>query len=338
MEIANIVLEYLKVLLNWPLLIFALALVFKEPISEFLKKIRKIGFPGGQLDAAADEASSEVDEVSISIATNAVIQGRPDEAVEQPQQTSEPSSESPDTEPAQRPYRQSLPASKDSEAEGGPTRAAQSDEIDWLVSRGLKEVDVSASMSKSQNYENLRKMGLITPQIAVQEAYQRVRLNARRILEGFHPTEHARGTIPLGEIFERLADYGLIGRSTVNPARSLDRIYATNREKGELSPSGALSFIDAAQKLEMLLIGIEPPSTRLSEQLWRAERVASDLTEKWKLDGKAKIWRTEAFLHISLEATNEEIESEPRLSGFISDVQAMQKRIGVKVRMHFKKI
>jgi len=51
MEIANLILEYLKVLLTWPVLLASVALVFMSQFREDLKslilRIAKIKFPGG---------------------------------------------------------------------------------------------------------------------------------------------------------------------------------------------------------------------------------------------------------------------------------------------------
>ncbi len=55
MEIANLILEYLRVILSWPPLVITSLIYFlvsqRQPIARLIDRIRRLNFPGGELDA-----------------------------------------------------------------------------------------------------------------------------------------------------------------------------------------------------------------------------------------------------------------------------------------------
>ena len=63
MEIANLVLEYLRVILSWPPLVIAALICFlvsqREPITRLIDRIRGLSFPGGELNAEPYEPPLE---------------------------------------------------------------------------------------------------------------------------------------------------------------------------------------------------------------------------------------------------------------------------------------
>lgn len=71
-EIARIILEYLKVLL-WPLLVATFLLIFKKNIQNFIGRLVRARFPGGEFEAErfqieAQEAAGIESEESMELA------------------------------------------------------------------------------------------------------------------------------------------------------------------------------------------------------------------------------------------------------------------------------
>ncbi len=73
MIISNIVLQYLKVLLSWPVVVFILVisfiLLFKDPISDFIHRLIKGEFGSVKVQATspADQKKEAVDKIGYRI-------------------------------------------------------------------------------------------------------------------------------------------------------------------------------------------------------------------------------------------------------------------------------
>ncbi len=63
MEIANLILEYLRVILSWPPLVIASLIYFlvsqRQSIALLMARIRRLNFPGGELNTEPYETPSE---------------------------------------------------------------------------------------------------------------------------------------------------------------------------------------------------------------------------------------------------------------------------------------
>lgn len=145
---------------------------------------------------------------------------------------------------------ESKPSMEDpSETIGHQQEISDREEADrqrWELRKRLK------SLNEGQFYENIRQLSLQSPRVAVREAYQRVRLRARIILREATPEDSIVG-VSLADFVARLAQRELISSEAIDAAARIDRIYRSTRNTDSLSPSGALSFVDAVQKLESLL-------------------------------------------------------------------------------------
>lgn len=294
-EIANLILEYLKVL-AWPAIVVVLSMMFREPISELLRKIKKIGFAGGILDAEADEASSAVDAatVSRSVRQRSIEEASPDQNEDAETSTgdssNQPSSAPKGTETSgspgnhepdlgerevERPEEVVREASANNTNEVIDLMEALKKSLDQKRKSGedRAEQQLLAEMGERLFYEQVRQRAVGSPDEAVREAYQRVRLIAQSMLKKRKPDTALTGKMSLGGLVEQLgAAAGPLSSDAVDPAWRLTNIYGAARKGEQLSISGALSFIDAAQKLEGLFDA--------SEAAMRRRREAFDITSK----------------------------------------------------------
>lgn len=333
MEIANLVLEYLKVLLNWPLLVFVLAWMFKKPLSELLRKIKKIGFPGGLLDAEADEASSEADEITSVTPPLA----------EQAEAAAEAKGPEPAEPQEQRPAAPvvSVPAAKESTE----TRVPESTEDDALVDIELGVASSLAgrtretalrrnSVDEGQYYESFRQLAVDSPVAAVREAHQRVRLIGRRLLQDVRPGWRVSAR-SLHEIFQALSDEKLITPDATEPARRLDRIYHSP-DSSELSAKGALSFVGAAQKLDYLLTEARMRfESKLVLRMAKAHPAVKGLIASFGFE-EPEVRTTLSTKGITLvfSALTTEIGNEPRYEALVQSLADLAKAEGIVIRVH----
>lgn len=354
METANLILEYLKVLLNWPLLVFALAWMFKKPLSELLRKIRKIDFPGGTLDAEADEASSEVDQVS-SVTPPLPERAETSEEEKRPlPERAEAVEEEKRPEPAER--QQQSPAAKGEAVreaiEPTETKVAVSTEDDALVDL---ELGVRSSLAdrmwetsrrwetslrrnivdEGQYYEGFRQLAVDSPVAAVREAHQRLRLTGQRLLQDVQGRGWRVRVNDLHEIFQALAEEKLVNPDAVEPARRLDRIYRSP-DRSELSAKGALSFVEAVQKLDNLLA--EARVRFESEFAWRMTKADSAVKGMLaacgftEADVSTKISRKGIVLTFS--APSAEMNSEPRYKSLVTHLRDLAGAEGISIHVN----
>lgn len=337
--VANLVLEYLKVL-AWPGVVLSLALVFKDPVSDLLRKIKRIGFAGGTLDAEADEASSEVDAVSIKRPKATEVEQTASPAVASP-----PSAEAPPAtgerqrEPgtAQEPDDREAGSPKFSHhAEVGTSKKVVRTRDKLSVLMGLSGTDHRHdTLIDVQVYENLRQLALDSPTKAVREAYQGLRLNALRVLLQVRPDLNSTSKATLSGLFEAMGQEGLITDSAHEPASRLDWIYNSTRSAKDLSPNGALSFIDAAQKLDRLLLEINASSpSAMRQRLERAKRIVDDLVERWLLGDSVETSVGSGALHVEVPGSLIETDSDPLVADFLSRLQDVAADSRVMVVVH----
>jgi hypothetical protein len=335
MDIARLILEYLQVLV-WPSVVVALAIMFKKPLATLLGRIRKIGFAGGSLDADADEASNEAD----NITSPASSRKRDDELggpvgppASEPQVGRPPEDEAQSLEVAPPPTSgvevpPLTPTDLPSPAPSGPKVPVDSGErqVDEDVpnahSNDQREIsrgadistptsgqrqpaqesgllfddhklplavdskangdDLGSGKKSLQFYENLRQLAIDAPSAATREAYQRVRSVAREALRQYAALPGSLMRADLKDFALELVEADLAEDSVMEPSMRLTRIYQTNKTSNELSPKGALSFIDAAQKLEhafteSLRLSRKRRRTRSYSAASGLEKVARDL-------------------------------------------------------------
>lgn len=327
MEIANIVLEYLKVLVNWPLVVLALAMVFREPISLFLKKIRKIGFPGGSLDAEADEASSEVDQVSVA-APRALDSAESTELV-----TSDEAADK--ATPSQS---EALPVEREEEPVEKGVGDERESEDDPRVKRDSRLnqdlIQRRKNLDEGQYYESYRQLALTSPEDAVREAYQRVRLSGRRLLQDAGAVDNRHIPSSLSVMVEQLAERDLISADAAEPARRLDRIYAS-AHSNELSAKGALSFVDAAQKLDFLLLEargffMHRRRSRMKQVVPKIERL---LQEYGFLAPTVKVTLLSTAILVRFAHRAPEPGSEPRHEDLMQELGKLARHVAVPIRV-----
>ncbi|WFR83894.1 hypothetical protein [Arthrobacter sp. Y-9] len=254
-----------------------LALLFRNPISDFLRKIRKVGFPGGSLDAEADEASSEVDEVDL-------VEHRADEVT--PIGHSDYDNlkgvakncgpELPSTETPEEPSIQFGDERREARNFSNLEYPSEVPSSNSLGTR-LEEYRNRYSIDKRKQYEGYRQLALTSPEEAVREAFQRLRLGARRLLQDTGGSVSGYAYLDLGSMVNLIAQRGLVPIETSEPARRLDRIYSS-LETEVISAKGALSFVEAAQKMDSLLS--ESRRAYLEDSRARLRRLAPKLEER----------------------------------------------------------
>lgn len=336
MEIANLVLEYLKVLVNWPLLVLALAWMFKDPLSEFLRKLKKVGFPGGSLDAEADEASSEVDEVRIASAKGSGSAGREVESKgEVPDDDQSPAQLEPDAS-------EEAPEVELSEhGEDGELGSELANDLDTkTLSRLERELsERRKSVDEGQYYESYRQLALTSPAHAVREAYQRVRLTGRRMLQDTVTAEGGYSARSLRGIVEQLSARDLLNPDAIEPAGRLDRIYMSANTDGEtLSAKGALSFIDAAQKLDALIT--EARRFALHQRRLSIKAAAPDLerllAEHGYFPPVVTVSVMGSYLMVKFPDRQPELESDPRFSALLLELNKFSRHTSIPIRIRHR--
>jgi hypothetical protein len=190
-------------------------------------------------------------------------------------------------------------------------------------------------VDEAQYYESFRQLAVDSPGAAVREAYQRVRLSGQRLLQDVQQTGWRVRVNSLHMIFEGLADEKLVDPDAVEPARRLDRIYHSP-ERSELSTKGALSFVEAAQKLENLI-------TEARERLERGHVLrsikAQSTVKGWLADfgfaeSDVKTTVTTKGLVLSFRVPKAGIDTDPRYIDLVRQLRgfARVERIVIHVR------
>jgi hypothetical protein len=250
MEIAELVLGYVKVLV-WPTVVVTALFLFREPLRDLLRRLRGLKAGSLELDAKADEVSASLDTASATEVSEAVA-----------------------TSPRVEPAHEHSAASRSNSRSTEPARIAQADRRAYGIRTGWAQANPTES---TRQFENLRQLALTSPAKALLESHQRLRRLAFDLILLDKPDRMGDSLTPL---VRRLVNEDVVAPSLLVSSEDMDDLARdVRRDPNSISSGGALSFIDAAQKMFELFTSRAPQdgddlkTRRLSA---RAENILRD--------------------------------------------------------------